>query len=521
MEIAQIIGLVIVLLLAIFGGIMIFLKSKKHNLAKWIGLFILTGLGLTWVFGYGYYSGSYFTDIGMAQEGLSDLANYAYYAINFAGDKIVFLLTIGIFYAILLKSKGYKKLVNTLSKNLKGKEIIFVLMSSLLITVMTSIFVQNFIPLIFVPFIISILLSLNLDKITAFAATFGSMLVGVLGQTYGGEGLNWFNYYTDMDIKTGLIYRLIVLVVGFILFNFFVIMHAKKVLKENKENALDADPYKVEKLTKEEEKAHVWPTALLLVLLFVFLILGYIGWEANFNITFFSEMHEKVLTFALKDIPFVGNLLDKINIGDFQPIKALLGTLFKTTAETNGQPTGILGTWTLMHGSMLLLIFAVIIALVNKVKFNDFLSSCFEGMKKVMVPVLAVVGAYSIMSVAYMSPFVPTITNTIFQHVTKFNPYLVSLGAMIANAFQTDFGFTGYVVANFFTITYAQNVEVVYTIFVTIYGLISLVVPSSSILVLGLSYLNIEYKDWMKFAWMFIVGMLIILLVLFTVMTYI
>ncbi len=521
MKIAQIIGVVIVLLLAIFGGIMIFLKSKKHNLAKWIGLFILTGLGLTWFLGYGYYSGSSFIDYGMAKEGLSDLANYAYYAINFAGDKVVFILTVGIFYAVLSKCKGYKKLVNTLSENLKGKELVFILMSSLLITVMTSIFVQNFAPLIFVPFIISILLSLKLDKITAFAATFGSMLIGILGQTYGGEGLNWFNYYTSMDLKTGLLYRLIVLVVGFILFNFFVVMHAKKVLKENKENALDSDPYKVEKLTKEEEKTHAWPTALFLGILFVFLLLGYIGWEANFNITFFSEMHEKVLTFALNDIPLLGKLFDFIKIGSFQPVQSLLGTLFKTVADGNGQASGVLGTWTLMHGSMLLIIISALIALVNKVKFNDYITACLEGMKKVVAPVLAVIGAYSIMAVAYMSPFIPAITNAIFQNVTKFNPYLVSLGAVIANIFHTDFGFTGYVVANFFTITYAQNVEVVYTIFVTIYGLISLVVPSSSILVLGLSYLNIEYKDWMKFAWMFILGMLIILLVLFTVMTYI
>ncbi len=518
MGIAQIIGLVIVLGLAIFGGIMLALKSKKNTLIKWIGLFILTCLGLTWVFSYGYYSGATYYDYGMAQEGLSDLANFFYYGINFAGDKLIFLFVLGAFYAVLIRSKSYKKLVNTLTKNLKGKELIFVVMSSLLITVMTSIFTQNLIPLVFVPFIISILLSLKLDKITAFSATFGSMLVGVLGQTYGGEGLYWFNYYTNMDLKTGMLYRLIVLVVGYVLFNFFTILHAKKVLKENDSNAVLDDPYKVEE--SKDEKAHTWPTVLMFIIIFIFLILGYVDWETNFGITFFREMHEKILTFALNDIPLIGKYFGE-KFGSFTPFKAILGTLFKTAAETNNQPTGLFGGWSLMTGSMLLIIISVFVAIFNKIKFNDFIDSYKEGIKKSIVPVGALVGAFSIMAASYMSPFIPNVINMIFHSVTKFNPFLVTLGAIISNIFHTDFGLTGYVVANFFTITYAQNVEIVYTIFITIYGLLSLLVPSSAILVVGLSYLKLEYKDWIKYAWMFIVGMLIILLVLYTVMTYI
>ena len=36
---------------------------------------------------------------------------------------------------------------------------------------------------------------MKLDKITAFVVTFGSMLVGSLGATYGSDALTWFNYY--------------------------------------------------------------------------------------------------------------------------------------------------------------------------------------------------------------------------------------------------------------------------------------------------------------------------------------
>ena len=67
MTIAQIIGLVVVLVLAALAGFFIIRKSKKHDLAKWITLFILVSIALTWVFSYGYFNGAEFYDYGMNQ----------------------------------------------------------------------------------------------------------------------------------------------------------------------------------------------------------------------------------------------------------------------------------------------------------------------------------------------------------------------------------------------------------------------------------------------------------------------
>ncbi len=524
MGIAQIVGLVIVIALTILGGVMIALKSKKYTLVKWMGLFIFLGIGLSWVFSFGFFNGASYYEYGMAQRGLSDIANYLYYAFNFASDKVIFLLALGAFYAVLSRSNGYKKLVNTLAKNLKGKEITFVLVSSLLITIMTSIYVQNFIPLIFVPFIISVILATGLDKITAFCATFGSMLIGILGQTYGGEGLSWFAYYTSLfttvSIKTGLVYRVVVLALAFLLFNFFTILHAKKVLKDNQNNDLQSDPYKVEEVG--EGKAHVGGIVTLFAFIFIISILGYVGWEANFNITLFRDLNEKIMTFALKDLPLIGGYFgDKL--GAMTPFKAIMGTLFGAGSQVNG----VLGTWSLMHGSMLLVIATVIVKFTSKIKLNDFIAACLEGIKKMIIPSLAVLGAYMIMATNYepyssvVFGFVPTIIQTIFNGISKFNPYLVSAGALIANAFNPDMGITAFTLMGYFTSAFANSTEIIFTIFTTMYGFVALFVPSSAILVAGLSYLDIDYKDWLKHAWLFILGILVILLVLFTIMTYI
>ena len=125
------------------------------------------------------------------------------------------------------------------------------------------------------------------------------------------------------------------------------------------------------------------------------------------------------------------------------------------------------------------------------------------------------------MVAAYFSAYLPTLTNMIFSGATKFNPYLVSLVAFIGNVFHTDLGFTGYVVGGYFISTFGQNVDVIHIIFTSMYGFVGLFVPTSALLVIGLSYLDIDYKTWIKHIWVFALALLVILLILFTVMTYI
>ena len=494
MTITQIIGLVVVLVLVALGGFFIVRKSEKHSLFKWIALFIFVSIALTWIFSYGYFNGAEFNDYGMNRLGLTDIPNILYYGMNFAGDKIIFLLALGCFYAVLSKVEGYKKLVSSIAEKLKGKEILFVLIASLLFVAMTTMFSQTFIALTFVPFVISIILSMKLDKITAFSVTFGSVLIGLLGATYGGEGLEWFNYYTGLNIKTAILYRFLILAISFILFNVFTVLHAKKTLENTKLDERDADPFKIENVSK---KAKSWPIIVIFSLLFAILVLGYINWSGHFKITIFSEFH---------------NWLIGLKIGKVEIFKAILGTLAVEAP---------FGAWNLFHASILLAVFSVIIALLGRVKLNDFIAAYGEGAKKMSKSILLFVGVYMVMIAAYMSPFMPTITNTIFSGISKFNPYLVSLGALISNIFHTDFGFTGYAVGTFFVTKYATNVELIQLIFTTMYGFVQLCLPTSAILLIGLSYLDIDYKTWIKYIWMFVVGILVILLVLFTVLAYI
>ena len=46
----------------------------------------------------------------------------------------------------------------------------------------------------------------------------------------------------------------------------------------------------------------------------------------------------------------------------------------------------------------------------------------------------------------------------------------------------------------------------------SLYGLVQLVGPTSILLLIGLSYLEVPYKSWLKYIWRFIVALLIVIL---------
>lgn len=492
MTITQIICLIVVVLLAVLGGFFIIKKSEKHDLLKWILLFVFVAFSLTWIFSYGYFNGTELSDFGMNRLGFTDIPLVLYYATYFAGDKVVFLLAVGCLYAVLTKVEGYKKLVARIAEKFSGKEIIFILFTSLLFTVMASIFSQTFAVLLFVPFVISIILSMKLDKLTAFSTTFGSILIGTLGYTYGGEGLSWFNEYTGLTMQTGILYRLIILVVGFILFNLFNVLHTKNTLKDKKLNEIEADPFKVEKYDK---KAKTWPIIVVFAILFVIIVLAYVSWNSLFELEIFNNFH---------------TWLTEIQIGELNIFAELLGTEAKA-----------FGAWDLFGISALLFIVSIVVGLFSKIKLNDFISAYGEGAKKLSKSIFLFILVYAVMIIVYMSPVMPVITNLIVGGVSKFNPFLTALVAFIVNVFHTDFGFTGYLIGTYFTGTYAESVTLFHLIFTTMYGFVQLCVPTSAILLIGLSYLDIDYKTWIKYIWMFIVGILVILLVLFTILAYI
>ena len=163
---------------------------------------------------------------------------------------------------------------------------------------------------------------------------------------------------------------------------------------------------------------------------------------------------------------------------------------------------------------------SVIVAFVEKVSFNDYLKNFGEGAKKMLKPVCLYVLVYTVFVAAYMSPFIPTITNWAYGLTKKFNPFIATAVAFVTSIFHADLGYTGYVVGQFLNASYAENISLIHTLYVSTYGIVQVLFPVSGLLMVGLSYLKIEYKSWFKYIWMFTVLMLVALLILATIVYY-
>ena len=136
-------------------------------------------------------------------------------------------------------------------------------------------------------------------------------------------------------------------------------------------------------------------------------------------------------------------------------------------------------------------------------------------------PILCVLGAYTLLVVVYMSPYIATIINKLLGATDGFNLATMSLSAFISNIFHTDLGFSGYILGNYLITEYVDYTGPIFVIFTTLYGFVQFFIPTSIVLGVGLTSLDVKYKDWLKYIWKFLVGMLICLLVVFVLMTLI
>ena len=482
------------LLLFVVGGLFIALTSEEHRTFKSLFVFILAMIIMTWLFPYGYFQGADFYDMGIKRLGLADLGYAFYYSLSNLEviDKLIFLFAVSGFYGVLAKTNGYQRIVGRLAKS--KNVILSSVIISVILFVLTSLATETFIVIAFIPFFISILLKMDLDKLTVFAITFGSVLVGLLGATYGTEALAGFNEFTEQTIKVGLKYRFIIAAVSLVVYEFFIVMRIKKVLKDSKKTAknseIDDDPFRVEDTKKA---GGVLPVVIVLVITALFLILGYINWNEAFGFEWFNNIHTKFI---------------ELKIGK----ETIFGYILGSSAKAFGDFTYLLTI------TSLLFVMTGLVALFSRMKFNELVTNFYEGNKKIFKPALFLIGLNILYGIANMVPVVPAISNWLFGLTKSFSPYMNAINAFITSIFHTDMRFSAYLVGGYLTSTYAANMGLVHIIWTSMYGLVQVFLPTSVVLLVGLSFMKVDYKSWLKYIWLFVVGILVILLVLFTVL---
>ncbi len=485
---------------------------KKHNLLKALGIVFLIVAFLTWIIPAGTYSSGTFTSgdysplglLDLVRIPLSTLSNYAVYGI--------LVLVIGGFYGVLNRTGAYTKLINKLSARYKGKEKKFAVITIVFFALLSSITGLNFVLLILVPLFIAVLLSLGFSKISTLMSTIGAILVGNVASIYGFNIVGYINYYFELDINNGIFTKVIFFIILVFLLAMYVLKHnmlapkekmisevedktsKKHAKEESKKEARNSIPLLESEV--REEKSY-WPLLIVGGFMIIFLCVALYNWKYAINFEGFETLYETLVSIEIKDFPIVQNI-----IGSFNP----------------------LGYWTVSEISIVLIIACFIIGWLYSIKFNDLIDGFIKGAKEVLPAAFFVTIANIIMVVTFGSSTGASIFYTISDYILSiaesFNVVVVSLFTAIGSLFVNDFAyFVNYMATNLTTLyTDSAVYPLMGFILQTIHGLVMFLIPTSVLLVAGLSYLKVSYKEWIKYAWKYVLEAFLVCVLIFIIM---
>ena len=115
---------------------------------------------------------------------------------------------------------------------------------------------------------------------------------------------------------------------------------------------------------------------------------------------------------------------------------------------------------------------------------------------------------------SYNNGFLETVITLVGEKLGD-NAIIHSLLVILGSIFYVDFY---YISAGIFanmapTLSDSANLSVYAVMFQSLYGLVQVVGPTSILLLVGLSYLEVPYKTWLKYIWRFVIELLIVIFI--------
>lgn len=479
---------------------------KKHNTVKIVLVTMLVFMLLSWILPAAYFQESYMEQ-GRVQMGLFDLFSYPTTAISYFGYIAIFVLVVGGFYGILNKIPAYRTLLDKISKAFKKKGKLVVSIMMVLLAVITSICGLQLGLIMFFPFLIAIILLMGYDKLVAALTVVGSTMIGIAGTTFAYANTSVVISTLSIKITANMLVKVIILVVGLGLLIFNTIRHinkieasskSKKKTTNGKTETKDSQNSLAAKLedfvpAATKSKASVWPLVIVLAVLFVIMIMAFISWSSAFSLNIFDKATTAVTDFKIFGFPLFGKLLGNVN-----PF----------------------GNWTLVDLIATMVIFAGILMIIYKIKFNDGLQAFITGAKRALEPAVLVVLIYTCLVIVTYHPYQLVIYKTLFGLTKGFNLLTSIPVAILASVFNADplYAFQSVLPYLSSIVTNKAVYSTIAVVYQALYGITMLAAPTSVILMMTLSYLGISYKEWFKNIWKLLLELFVAMIIIFIIL---
>lgn len=461
---------------------------KKHKVLKVAIITLLICALLTWIIPCATYQMEY-SEIGRYQVGLFDILSYQSTVLGYFGYVALFVLVVGGFYGVLFKTGAYRAMLDSICKKFKGKETIFVIVIISLFAILTSFAGLQLALLMFFPFVISLLLMMGYSRVATVAVTAGSVAVGLMGTTFAYNTTQVLQEYLSVELTDLIWAKVILLVIGIILLALGVVKFSKK---DSLKKEIEKDEF-IPEPVKGKAKKRIWPLVIILDLIFLVMVLGFITWSNSFGIDLFTDVYTAVTEFELFGFPIFGKIL-----GAVSPF----------------------GYWSLLELITIMILAVIIIKFVYKIKWDEIINAFGKGVKKALLPAIIVILIYTVLVLTTYDPYQLVIYKVILGLSKGFNIFTTGLVIVLSSIFNGDPVYAFYSVLPYFVsvVTDTNYYQMIAVIFQALYGIVTLVAPTSIPLMLTLAYTGTSYKDWFKYIWKLLVALLVVAFIIFTIL---
>ena len=479
---------------------------KKNNLFKILLIVFVFCVFLSWIIPAGVYDNAIFTNSGLKPAGLFDLTLAPLTVFDLALPSILLILIVGGFYGVINKTGVYQNLVSSMVKKLKGKEVKFLIIITISLCLFSSLVGLNIAFFVIIPFISAILLSLGFSNVTVMISTVGSIITGMIGSIYGNDVSYYINSYlgfnNDLNYNTELYSKIILMVIIAFLLIMYLSKRAKmEINQNNRKNEEKKDILLLDNDIKT--KRSYMPLFVLILMTFLFILVGSFKWDSVIGMSSgnkpFFDFYQRIM---------------EIKIGDFAIFEKILGTF------------PAIGYWELPFISVFTLFMTIIIGLVYKVKIDDMVSGFTNGVQKIFKISLYLIGANLVFALLFRNGsnenFVVTFIDYFMNIPQNFSSIVISLTTLITSLFFNNFST---LISNIYFPTVILTGSIVNLRFLagiimqTMYGLVMFIAPTSVLLITGLSYFNISYKEWFKNIWKLLLQFVIVIILVIIILT--
>ena len=468
---------------------------RKNDKIK-ITLFLLILVTLiTWfVAGGTFDAGGQFSQAEITRMGIYDIFIATMYSIYYKIADVYYLFALGIFYAVLSKTKFYSVLVDKLVSKIKDKEHIFILSSTFIVAIITSLTNNILIPFAFVPFIITVMLKCGKSRTLAIATGLGGIFIGIAGLTFGTYGVKNLMDAAKLKYVQGIGFKIALFVISYILYNLYTIISLNKQYKDVDETKYDLFlPEKYEEPKRKSKRIAIWPSLTMLIILIIVLIISYIDWQSSFRVNLFTKIENGFESLSIRGIPILFNLVGSVKA---------FGSITDSLA-----------------GATYLLITSFVIGLFNKMSLDDYFDNIKDGISKMSKIVLLYVLIYSIFTIIMWDGWPTSIIHLLIGN-GKFNMFKVLIIGIVCSFFFLENNYTGYVLGEFVASSYSNKIVPAILLLNSSSALVMTFAPTSIILMITLALLDLPYKDWLKFIWKYTISLLIAILIVFSIICY-